>query len=164
MDYHLKPLGKTCAACEEPFKAGERVHSIVVQKKADLERRDICEACWDSPPEGMIAHWECVVPEQKQKRAAQFDPDSMLAFLEQLVENADPEQDKLKYVLSLFLLQKRRLKLDGSSEDDVGEFLQFTGSRGEGPFEIRDQQLADAEINRLQTELNHCLEQEWNAA
>jgi len=164
MDYHLKPLSKACAICEEPLTAGERVHSIVKQQHGGLERLDICEECWVAAPDGMIAHWQCVVPEPEQKRAAQLDPDSMLAYLEQLVETADPEQDKLKYVLALFLLQKRRLKLDGSSGSDGGEFLQLSGSRGEGPFEIRNQQLTDAEINRLQAELNRCLEQEWNAA
>jgi hypothetical protein len=164
MDYHLKPLSKACAVCEEPFTAGERVHSIVVHHNDSLVRRDISEACWDGAPDGMIAHWHCVIPEPEQKRAARLDPDSMLAYLEQLVEDADPEQDKLKYVLALFLLQKRRLKLDGSTGGESGEFLQLSGSRGEGPFEIRDQQLTEAEIIRLQAELNHCLEQEWNAA
>lgn len=164
MDYHLRPLGKTCAACEQPFQAGERVHSVVVQKNDDLERLDISEACWEALPEGAIAHWQCVVPEQKPKRAAQLDPDSMLAYFEQLVEDADPEQDKLRYVLALFLLQKRRLKLDGSATGESGELLQLSGTRGEGPFEIPDQQLAEAEIIRLQADLNHHLEQEWNAA
>lgn len=163
MDYHLKPLGKTCAVCEEAFKAGECVHSIVVQRNDHLERQDISDECWAGAPDDLVAHWRCIVPEPEHKRAVQLDPDSMLAYLEQLVENADPEQDKLKYVLALFLLQKRRLKLDGSTGDG-GEFLQLTGSRGEGPFEIRDQQLSETEIVNLQAELNHCLEQEWNAA
>jgi hypothetical protein len=164
MDYHLRPLGKTCAVCERPFQAGERVHSVVVQKNDDLERRDISDACWESPPEGTIAHWHCMVPEEKPKRSAQLDPDAMLAYFEQLVEDADPEQDKLKYVLALYLLQKRRLKLDGSSMSEAGELLQLSGSRGEGPFEVPDQQLTEAEIIRLQADLNHHLEQEWNAA
>lgn len=164
MDYHLKPLSKACAVCGEPFQTGERVHSIVVHERDNLERRDISEQCWDGPPDGMIAHWQCVIPEPEQKRAARLDPDSMLAYLEQLVEDADPEQDELQYVLALFLLQKRRLKLDGSTSSDGGVFLQLSGSRGEGPFQIRDQQLTEAEIIRVQAELNHCLEQEWNAA
>jgi hypothetical protein len=86
-----------------------------------------------------------------------LDPTALLSYFEQLVEDGNPAHDRLRYVLALFLLQKRRLRLDGSRIDGDVEYLQLSGSRGEGPYEIPDQQLAETEIRELQAELNHSL-------
>src|SRR5688500_7069795 len=99
-----------------------------------------------------VGLWRSRAPEAVPRPAA-LDPEAMLAYFEQLAEDANPGHDKLRYVLALYLLQKRRLRLDGARVDDDGEFLQLSGSKGEGPYEIRDQQLADDEIKTLQSEL-----------
>jgi ParB-like chromosome segregation protein Spo0J len=88
----------------------------------------------------------------------------MLRYFEQLVEDANLTQEKLAYVLALYLLQRRRLRLDGSRAEGDRQLLQLSGTRGEGPWEIRDQQLSADEVARLQTELNQHLEREWTTA
>ncbi len=59
----------------------------------------------------------------------------------------------MKYVLSLLLMQKKRLKLERSDVQDDHTLLRLVGSQGEGPYVIRDQQLSDDEIQQLQQEL-----------
>jgi hypothetical protein len=51
------------------------------------------------------------------------------------------------------LLQRRRLKLEGSKIIDDQEFLELTGTRGEGTFLVPDQTLNDAEVEQLQAAL-----------
>lgn len=50
----------------------------------------------------------------------------------------------------LLLLQRRRLRLDGTKTIDEQEFLEVTGTRGEGTFLVPDQQLNDTEVQELQ--------------
>ena len=69
---------------------------------------------------------------------------------EQLNEEASPSQDKFRYVLALLLLQRRRLRLDGTKTVDDQEFLEVTGTRGEGTFLVPDQLLDDTEVQELQ--------------
>jgi hypothetical protein len=104
------------------------------------------------------------VPVPETSGAKAIDPEALLGYFEQLIEDANPAQEKLAYVVALFLLQRRRLKLEGARMDGELSCLQLSGSRGEGPWEIRDQQLADEEVKRLQAEMHHCLQAEWNAA
>ena len=78
------------------------------------------------------------------------------------MKDANPAQDKFRYVLALLLLQKRRLKIEGSRQDGDVEYLELVGSQGEGTFEVRMQQLEDAEIEQLQRDLNAHLATEWN--
>jgi hypothetical protein len=89
--------------------------------------------------------------------AARIDPEVLLQFFEQLLETANPAHDRILYVLSLYLLQRRRLKLEGSRSIDDVPHLELIGSHGEGPYLIRDQQLPEDEVRRTQAELNRQL-------
>ena len=142
-----------CAATGQPLQPGATVQSILLERDGQLERFDYSPEGWSGPPEGLFARWECTVPHPARQTAAPVDAESLLRYFEQLVEDANPDYDKLRYVLALFLLQRRRLKLDGSRVDGAQEYLQISGSRGEGPYEILDQQLAEAEIRQLQAEI-----------
>jgi len=164
VDYQFRPLGKTCAATGAPLAPGSAVQSVLIENQGNHERLDFSDAAWTGMPDGAIARWQCHVPETQRQRETPLDPEALLNYFEQLVEDANPGHDKLRYVLALYLLQKRRLKLDGSRHEDTQEFLQLSGSRGEGPYEIVDQQLAETEIRQLQLEIGQVVNSEWKAA
>ncbi len=164
MDYRFKPINKTCAGTGQPLIPGSQCYSVLVEKNGIFERLDYSEEGWQGIPEGGIGCWRAQVPIPEEKRAETTDPETLMNYFEQIVENSNPHQEKICYVLALYLLQRRRLKLDGAEERDNVEYLQLSGSRGEGPFEVRDQQLPKDEISELQILLNQQLTTEWNAA
>lgn len=162
MDYHLKPIGKTCAATGSELVPGSVCHSVLIERDGQLVRLDFSEAGWTGPPAGTIGLWKCTVPENEQPKAKPLDTEALMRYFEQMSEDGNPAQDKFRYVVALLLLQKKRLKLEGSRFDGETEFLEFIGSQGEGPYEVRDARLADGEIQQLQQELNAHLTSEWN--
>lgn len=163
MDYQLKPLGRTCAATGEDLVPGTLCHCVVVDRDGELVRLDFCEQGWSGPPEGTIGHWRCLVPEPATPRPRTVDPEELMQYFEQLCEDGNPIQEKFRYVIALLLLQKRRLRLDGSRLDGEIEYLQLVGSHGEGPFAVRDQDLQPDEVEALQRELNAQLAAQWAA-
>lgn len=164
MDYRFKPISKTCAGTGEPLVPGSECYSALVDRNGVLERLDFSSTGWQGLPPNGIGYWKCTVPEPEQQHAAVTDPETLLSYFEQLLEAPNAQQERLAYVLALLLLQRRRLQLDSSVQRDQVEYLQLSGSRGEGPFEVRDQQLSQAEISQLQSLLNQQLLSEWNAA
>jgi len=162
MDYHLKPIGKVCAATGADLTPGTTCHSVLLEEHGQLTRIDYSAEGWDGPPVGTIAHWKCVVPETESGDAKPLDTEGLMRYFEQLVEDANPAQEKFCYVLALLLLQKKRLKLEGSRDMDGTEALELIGSQGEGPFELRDQQLTGDEIQSLQESVNVHLATEWS--
>lgn len=162
MDYHLRPLGKTCAATGEVLRPGSVCYSALVERNGQLHRVDYSEAGWSGPPEGMVGQWKCVVPAESENKPKPLDPQALMRYFEQLAEEANPAQDRMLYIMALLLLQKRRLKLEGSQKEGEIEYLQLIGIHGEGPFLVRDQQLSETEIEELQTALNAHLSTEWN--
>ncbi len=161
MDYHLKSIGKTCAETGEELSPGSLCYSALVEKGERYERLDFSEAGWSGPPEDAIGYWKTIIPDNQSTKAAPLDADALMNYFEQLCEDANPVQEKFAYVLSLLLLQKRRLKIDGPRVDGDIEYLIFVGARGEGPFEIRDQNLSEEEIIQLQASLNQHLTSDW---
>jgi len=174
MEYHLKPVGKTCAHGGERLEPNTVCVSVVVERDGELVRLDYCEADWPGPPEGVIGQWRCTVPEPETVGSKVLDPDGLMRYFEQLserlgslpggqlTEHGDPLDQKLRYVIALLLLQKRRLKLDGSRLVGEREVLEFSGAGGEGQFEVPDCKLADDEIEGLQDQLNEQMQHEWS--
>lgn len=164
MDYHIRPLGKVCAGTGNPLEPGTEVISVLAEVDGRLVRLDYSPEGWQGPPEGMVGQWKCVVPHPVTEKRQVVDPEEMLAYFEHLLENANPAEEKLAYVVSLYLLQRRRLILEGSRVDGDIEYLTLSGSRGEGPFEVRNQQLTEEEVQRLQLAIAQSLERGWTAA
>lgn len=152
-DYNVKPIGRTCAATGKELAPGSVCHSVLVEKNGELLRFDYAEEGWVQPPAGIVAHWRCEVPEPSTTVKKTLDPNELMRQFEQLSEEASPAHDKFRYVLALLLVQRRRLKLEGTKVIDDQEFLEVTGTRGEGTFLVRDQQLDESELQDLQTAL-----------
>lgn len=164
MEYHIRPLGKACAATGRALTPGMRVTSVLVERNGELMRLDYSPEGWAGPPEHAVGQWQCDVPRPADAASRPVDPQALLAYFEQVLEDANPAQQQIAYVLALSLLQLRRLKLEGARVDEEGQFLTLLGSRGEGPYEVRDQQLPDEQIRRLQAEVQVALQAEWKAA
>ena len=157
MDYQLKPLGKTCSQTGKPFDPGDVCYSAVVEKGNEWVRVDFSAGAWTGPPEGSLGYWKLTVPPRDQMRRHALDPDALLRHFEQLSEDGSPAREKFRYVLALLLVQRRRLRITQTRSDADGAVLELTGVQGEGPFEVRDQQLAESEVAALQQEFETSL-------
>jgi len=163
MDYHLKPPSKKCAQTGEDLVPGSICHSVLIEQEGELVRLDFSEEGRKQWEGETIATWQSVVQEPAVNNQRTIDADGLMAYFDQLTEDANPAQEKLRYVLALLLLQKRRVRLEGSHNDGTHEYIQVSGSQGEGMYEVRDYQLEEDEMHELQESLNAHLTQEWAA-
>ncbi len=164
MDYQFGAPGKLCAASGKPLLPGDRCVSALVEQGGKLVRLDFLEAHWPGEPPQTVGTWKYQVPTVTAEQQRQMNLDSLLRFFEQISEDANPGLERMRYVVALSLLQKRKLKLEGTRRDGPREFLIFLGQRGEGPFEVLDQQLSADEVNALQQELQTQLLPQWEQA
>jgi len=162
MDYHLKPVSKNCAETGAELIPGTVCHSALVERDSKMIRLDYSEEGWKGPPEGTVGHWRCTVPQVTETKQRPLDAQAMMRYFEQLSEDLNPAQEKFRFILSLLLLQKRKLKIESTRQEGDIEFLQLVGSQGEGPFEVRNHNLSSEEIEQLQQELNTHLSTEWD--
>ena len=157
MEYHVRPMGKTCTATGAPFPPGATVRSALVDRDGGHVRLDFLLSEWDGPPPGTIGHWAVRVPEAAAEReAAPLDADELLALLDSLGDAADANNDRqarVRYTLALLLLSEQRVELTDARDTDDGRVLILTGSGGEGPFEAPDLALPEDEVGGLEAAL-----------
>ena len=153
MDYQFGAPGRTCAASGKPLCPGDRCVSALVEQTGRLVRFDYLEAHWTGEPEHTVGTWRFQIPIATAQQQRLLDTDSLFRLFEQMIEDANPGFDRLRYASSLLLLQRKRLKLDGVRRDGKVEYLVYLGQRGEGPFEVRDQQLSADEMAALEAEI-----------
>ena len=161
MDYQFRTIGKKCAKTGTELVPGSTCHSVLVEENGELLRFDYSDEGWAGPPPGTVGMWKSVVPKPAEPKRAPLDTNALLSCFEQMTEAGDPSQEKLRYILALLLLQKRRLRLDGSRQEGAESYLQLAGNQDEGAYEVRDLHLSDAEMHGLEQELNAHLSQEW---
>ena len=132
MDYHVKPVGKTCAATGKDLVPGSQCRSVLVEEGGAVTRFDYAEEAWPGTPENAVAIWRFQVPDaEADGKRKPLDGDTLLACFEQMSDDANPANDKLRFVLALLLVQKRRLRMDGGRRDGDITYLQLIGNRGE---------------------------------
>ena len=111
-----------CSACEHVFTDGERHASLLRVDGDDLQRGDLCDACWaEHETGGDDLIWWFTHHQENKKRTLALD----LATMERLfMELADRDTEQLKevrYLLCLLLMRKKRVKLERILRDENGE-------------------------------------------
>jgi len=161
MDYQVKSVAKHCVESGDALQPGDVYFSALVERFGQLQRLDYSEHAWKGPPEGTVGYWRNRVAPSPVGQKRTLDADVVMAYFEQLSDDGNPAEEKFRYIMALLLLQKRRLRIEASRWDGDVELLQLWGMRGDGPYEIRNQQLTSEEIDQLQSELNAKLAAEW---
>lgn len=162
MEYHLKPIGRTCAGSGRELTPGSDCHSVLVERNGQQVRLDYSEEVWSGPPEGTLGHWIARVP-SCAGRPRPLDSDALLQTFEQMSEEANPANERFRYVLAILLLQRRKLQITATRSEDDSQYLEVTGVRGEGPWEVLDHRMEEAEIEALQAALTTRMAEEAQA-
>ena len=153
MEYQIRPAGRSCALSGRAFRAGEWCWSVLVEKSGEVVRQDICEESWTGAPAGAIGYWRCLAGGVAEPTRPKLTADSLFQSFLQLYESPNRVQQQYRYILALLLLRKRRLILEEVVEVDDRPTMRLSGSGGEGPFEIPEEELTEAEVERLQQQL-----------
>ena len=153
MEYAFRSIGRTCAATGAELTPGTLCRSALVERDGRLERLDFALSSWTTPPADTVGHWRCRVPAAAVPQVRRLDAETLFQEFERLEEVGHEQVRRLRYVLALLLLQKKRLELEDCRSEDEINYLVLIGAKGEGPYEIRDEQLDADEIAAIQREL-----------
>jgi hypothetical protein len=125
MDLKIQRPSPTCNQTGSEFKAGDVIFSALVREEGNLVRRDWSHEAWASPPDGTLAWWRSVVPEQIDNGASLAPVDVLLDTLESLTDQ--PEEASLRYLLALQLLRRKVLRFAESRSEGEGDAGCHTG-------------------------------------
>lgn len=136
LDFEVQRCTRRCAATERALVPGDVCYSVLEIYGADVVRKDFCTEGWTGAPKAAFGWWKSRVPEPTAKRIKLAPNDVLLELFDQLADR--PEQQDLRYVLTLLLIRRRVLRIDLANGD---------------PGELRPDTLSD---NIVKAMVVHC--------
>src|SRR5262245_50888776 len=108
-DWNIQSRAHACQACAKPFVDQQVYHTLLFDLRRDIERLDLCEACWKSQysegareRKGFLSHWQGVYEAPPPPRDA-IQKENAESLLRKIVELNDPKYAAASYILAVML-------------------------------------------------------------
>lgn len=152
-----KPLGQCCGT-DKKIEPGEEYFAALVETNEGLSRRDFCADYWQQKKPDVFCHWKTRLPLPDQKKNVFVDDDMLMTFFERLEPETEQERINFRFVITLILMRKRRLKYDSSMTDGDKEIWRLRIVGDKQVVEVINPQLDEEQIEQLSSQLNQILQ------
>jgi len=161
-----KPLGQ-CYGSGKKIEYGEEYFAALIETEQGLQRRDFCADYWQEQKPDVFCYWKTKLPSPDQKKQIFVDDEMLMAFFERLEQETEQEKINFRFVLTLILMRKRRLKYDSSEIKDDREIwrLRMVGAVVRRPVdsdkqyvEVENPHLTEEQIEQLSSQLGQILQ------
>ncbi len=153
MEYQIQNNSRRCVVSGKELQPGEKFFTVLVEENGNLVRRDYSASSWQGPPAGIFCFWSGKVQEASAPRKPRFDDDLLLDCFHRLEGETDAGKVKFRYVLSLLLLRRKRLRAEDAGKQESNDRLHLCCPRTGTVYEVVNPQLSDEEILRAQEEV-----------
>ena len=155
----VKPLGE-CSGTGRAIEFGSEYFGALVETEQGLQRQDFSPEFWRTEKPAVYCYWKARLPQPNQKKQLFVSDDMLLAFFDRLAEETEQERVNFRFVLTLILMRKRRLKYDSSVTVDGQETwtLKVTGEKR--MVEVVNPHLDEDQIERLSEQMGQVLNAE----
>lgn len=153
-DWKFEKQKGACDACKAPFPPGQDYLAALAAQGSAFARREYCLACWPAQAaDAFYSYWRTRLPAPDAPKRANADAAAeTLAKL--LAEPAlEPSRRRLAFLLSLILMQRRRLKLVETVTRDGTEVLRLERAEDGTVIEVANPGVPDAELDSLKGEI-----------
>ena len=156
-----KPLGQ-CYGTQEPFEPGQEYYAALVETEQGLVRRDYSIGYWQEHKPAVYCYWKTRMTRPEQKKKLFIDDEMLMAFFDRLADETDPEKINFRFVLTLILMRKRKLKYESSHIDSTGQELWTLRVTGQGRTEtVVNPHLTEDQIEQLSGQMGQILQVEF---
>jgi len=152
-----KSLGRCCGTNKE-IEFEEEYFAALVETEQGLERRDYCCQYWQEHQPEVYCYWKSKLPSPDKKKQIFIDDDMLMSFFERLATDTEQEKINFRFVLTLILMRKRRLKYDASKIEEGKEIWKLKVA-GTGDFvEVENPHLTEEQIEQLSSQVGQILQ------
>lgn len=160
-EWEISRTSGQCSGTGESIEPGCEYFAALVQTEEGLTRRDFSANYWDNSKPEVYCYWKTKQPDPDQKKQIFIDDAMLMSFFERLEEETDQEKINFRFVLTLILMRKRKLKYD-SSQDRSGKDiwrLRIVGG-DKGFVEVENPELTEEQVEQLSSQVGEILQVE----
>lgn len=121
-----------CGSCQGALAASPITYASLHEEGETYARRDTCGACWEKGIDRGFSFW-AYRPVPPPAPAPRADLAAIREFYLKLAGKEGASDRLLRYMLGLFLVRKRRLRLDRTERGPEGEVLWIRSEKDGAP-------------------------------
>ncbi|MBW8042407.1 MAG: hypothetical protein FVQ85_20760 [Planctomycetes bacterium] len=153
-----KPVGQ-CGGSGKKIEYGEEYFGALAETEEGLKRQDFCADYWNEHKPEVFCYWKTKLPHPDEKKQLFIDDEMLMSFFERLAEETEQEKINFRFVLTLVLMRKRRLKYDSSKVEDGNEIWRLRIAGGDKEFvEVINPRLDEEQIEQLSSHIGQILQ------
>ncbi len=165
-EWNIQSRAHACQACEKHFSDKQPYHTILVDLKHEVQRRDLCDPCWNKEVEaeassdrkGFISQWQGVYEAPPAAPPEAIQKENAETLLRKLVEQNDPRHAAASYILAVMLERKRILKIKEQFKRDGQRIFVYEQPKTGDIFTIPDPDLQLNQLEEVQRDVAALLE------
>jgi hypothetical protein len=161
-DWEIKKTLGQCSGTEKEFEVGEEFVAALVQTDEGLQRLDFSTDYWNKNQPEVFCFWRTKMVDPDQKKKLFIDDAMLMAFFDRLAEETDPEKINFRFVLTLILMRKRKLKYDGCTIDDDATEVWSLKVTGQDRFaKVTNPHLTEEQVEGLTAQMGQILQADF---
>ncbi|MBM4005683.1 MAG: hypothetical protein FJ295_20755 [Planctomycetes bacterium] len=156
IDFEVQRFTRHCSRSGRELLPGESFYSVLVQQGASVSRVDYAADAWEGPPDNSLGWWQSRVPDTTSRRIQWAPNQVMVEYFERLAD--DPQNQDLRYVLTLLMIRRRILRQEEVETDSDGqEWIRVFCGRNECHYRVKVAMPDESRGDAIQTELSKIL-------
>ena len=168
-EWNIQSRAHACQACGKGFADQQHYYTLLFDLKHEVQRRDVCEACWQSEHgegardrKGFISHWQGVYEAPPPAPPDAIQKENAESLLRKLMELNEPSYAAAAYILAVMLERKRILKVKDQFKREQQRIFIYEHPRTGDIFTIADPNLQLNQLEEVQRTVGTLLEHGLN--
>ena len=168
-EWNIQSRAHACQACEKHFADKQHYHTILLDLKHEIQRRDLCESCWKeehgegaADRKGFISHWQGVYEAPPAAPPEAIQKENAESLLRKIMESNDPGHAAASYILAVMLERKRILKVKEQFRREGQRVFVYEHPKTGDIFTIPDPDLQLNQLEAVQRDVADLLEHGLN--
>ncbi len=159
MEWKINRGSRECVHCVKKFSEDEEYYSALFDENNVFLRKDFCIPCWNhAQREQLFSFWRTRIPKANKPAKKLINTDVLLDMFLRLEGKNETHQKNLRYVIGLYLIRKKILKIKSFLRQGADEFIILSYAKAEREFSVFNQNLKEEEIESITSEMNQLLD------
>jgi len=155
-----KTLGQCCGTGRE-FEIDEEYFAALVDTDKGLQRVDFSVDYWNEQKPQVYCFWKTKMPNPEQKKKIFVNDEMLMAFFDRLENETDDDKINFRFVLTLILMRKRKLKYDACRMEDGKEIWTLKVTGQDRNADVVNPHLTEDQIESLSSQMGQILQADF---
>jgi len=151
-----KPLGQCCGTGQQ-IEPGQEYYGALVETEEGFERKDFSAEYWEEKQPEVFCHWKTRLADPEEKKELFVSDEMLMAFFERLANETEPEKVNFRFVLTLVLMRKRKLKYDATKMENGKEIWRLRVVGQKELVDVVNPHLDEEQIEQLTSQVGQIL-------